>query len=233
MNRPIVPLSAALTLFILTLAAGAAGQGTVPPENLDAFPAVHRGDRVELAARLLTPDQVSGRFVSELNRGYLVVEVALVPKETPFEVNRTDFALRSSQPEMATGAQSAELAAATLQRTAPSSRGVRVMPQVGIGYETGSGGRYDPATRTYGRGGLTTSVGVGVGLEESRPGATEADREVMTLELREKGLPEGLLSRKVSGYLYFPWPETERPATLELEFNGDGAKIRLELPVRR
>jgi PAS domain S-box-containing protein len=118
---------------------------------------------VELAARLLTPDQVSRRFVSELNRGYLVVEVALAPKETPFEVNRTDFALRSSEPEIATGAQSPELAAATLQRTAPSSRGVRVMPQVGIGYETGSGGRYDPATRTYRRGGLTSSVGVSVG----------------------------------------------------------------------
>jgi hypothetical protein len=228
MTRELVTLSAALGL----IAATATGQGMAPPDNLDAFPAVHQDDRVELAARLLTPKQVSQRFVSDLNRGYLVVEVVVKPKAPPFAVNRIDFVLRSEEPDVATGAQSADLAAATLQKTAPTSRGVRVMPQVGIGYETGSGGRYDPVTRTSRRGGLSTSVGVGVGLEGSRPSVTDTDRQVMAIELLEKGLPEGSHSRGVSGYLYFPWPDGDRPNAVELEFKGEEREIRLELPVQ-
>ncbi|MCP5113527.1 MAG: hypothetical protein GY953_22055, partial [bacterium] len=122
-----------------------------------------------------------------------------------------------------------EAIAAGLQRQdQPTDREVTIHPTVGVGYE--SGDRYDP---TYGRrrGGWTTSVGVGVGVGNAPPVAsTPADHETMEIELHEKGLPEGVTTKPVAGYLYFPAPKRyRRTVPWTLEYNGLDERVKVDL----
>jgi hypothetical protein len=53
----------------------------------------------------------------------------------------------------------------------------------------------------------------------------------MELELEEKGLPEGLATKPVSGYLYFPLPSgKKRVLPEELAYLGDDGKVTVKLP---
>ena len=104
--------------------------------------------------------------------------------------------------------------------------------QVGIGYERGR--VYDPATGQEQKvGGVYTSTGVGVGVgTRGGPARTERDREVMELELTEKGLPEGSTKKPVAGYLYFPLPEKKKSDAYQLECTLGGVKSVLALKSR-
>jgi hypothetical protein len=51
----------------------------------------------------------------------------------------------------------------------------------------------------------------------------------MELELTEKGLPEGTVSRPVAGYLYFPSPGKKKSNVYQLECTLGGVKTVLAL----
>src|SRR5271169_2511825 len=57
-----------------------AGQNGIRPRPTpDDYPAREKATGFTLAAAVLTPEQVKKRFATDLNRGYLVVEVAVYP----------------------------------------------------------------------------------------------------------------------------------------------------------
>ena len=225
--------AAAPAVFILfaALGAGEMRQGIKPRADMADYPArVERGG-IAIGAALLSPDQVRHTFASDLNRGYVVVEVAIQPKTgSVLEVLADDFTLRIAGAEATARPASPRAIAAILQKDAAKQSDVAVYPHVGIGYESGSA--YDPVTGTRRARGVNTSVGVGVGVGAGGPrsASTDQDRRTMELELSEKGLPEGPTSKAVASYLYFPLAAKKKGVTYELDYRGDGSKITLRLP---
>src|SRR5262245_45250447 len=204
---------AILAAFPLTLLAET--QDGIPPRrNAADYPAHAQMEGVAVGAALLTQEQVRHNFVSDLNRGYLVVEVSAYPDASEvIELARHHFVLKTAEGTNLSRAADPKTVAGVLARTAGSDRDVALYPSVGIGYESGPR-VYDPVTGTPRGGGLTTSAGVGVGIGPSQSGASEQDRRTMETELSEKGLPDIKTSKPVSGYLYFPATGKERNGLL-------------------
>jgi hypothetical protein len=216
-------------ILILAAALGAAAEdGIRPRADVADFPVYRTDKTADVGAALLTPDQVRGSFSSDLNRGYLVLEVGVYPKGE-VDLGRGDFALRAAGTQTVSYAVSPKVIAGVLQKAASKGNDVTLYPTVGVGYE--SGPSYDPATGTQRRGGWTTGAGVGVGVggNDPRPASTGQDRKTMELELSDKGLPEGKFTQPVAGYLYFPIPARKKPAAYELEYMGRTARLLLPL----
>lgn len=222
------------SLAVLLLAAGvvlAAGhKGTVPRADASRYAAHAAQDGATIGAELLSAERVKRAFVSEVNNCCLVVEVAVYPeKGSSLEIALDDFTLRVPGTGIAAKPSSARLVVAALQKSTASRRDITVSPSVGIGYESG-GPVYDPATGRTRGGGVYTSAGVGVGVGDSRPVASERDRDTMEMELGEKGLPEGTASEPVAGHLYFQMaPKKKGSAGYELEYKLNGQKVTLRL----
>ncbi len=221
---------AAIILTLLTTVASAADQKGIAarPKPTDHQSRARMTD-LQIGASCLTRVEVQREFSSDLNRGYLVVEVAVYPENgKSVELDPGQIFLRLTQDGKPIRAAEARTIARSLQKANAGDRDVAVYPSVGIGYETGG---YDPTTGRTRRGGWTTDVGVGVGVGKGGSGDTDEDRKVMELELTEKGLPKGKFPTPVSGYLYFPLPETLATSVV-LDLNVAGQETRLTLPRR-
>jgi hypothetical protein len=218
-------------MFAISVAQARASDayGTEPRAEASRYPASTQQGQLKIGAQLLTAEQIRRAFATELNRNYLVVEVALFPGSAgPLEVSRMNFALRASGGDAASKPSNPRAVAAMTQQRSSEGRDVTVYPQVGIGYE--SGRTYDPVTGQERRGGgVYTSAGVGVGVGPRESAQTDKDREVMELELTEKGLPEGSANKPVAGYLYFPYPEKKKSEAYQLDCTLGGVKIALAL----
>lgn len=216
-------------LLLAVAGASQVREGTRARADGADYPAHAERDGIAIGAAILSPDQVRNTFATDLNRGYLVVEVALYPNSSSsVDVARSDFALRIAGTQTARAANPRAIAASR-QKGANSPGNIDVYPQVGIGYESGPRG-YDPVTGTVRGGGIRTSAGVGVGGGAPGPASTDRDRKTMELELLEKSLPEGATTRPVAGYLYFPLAARKKSATYELEYQAPGGRIALRLP---
>lgn len=218
-------------ILIAALFAVALPQGTGPRKAAPRYPSHIEVEGGEVGAALLTLEQMRKSFVTDIDRCCVVVEIAIYPTgKNTLEISWDQFTLRVPETDIAAKPSSPELLAAKLQKTAPTKRQVSVYPTVGIGYEKGPRGHDQPTGRTS-RGGVYTSVGVGVGVGTTRPGSTEEDRATMELELSEKGLPEGAVSVPVAGFLYFSLPEAKDKKTFELEYALENETVVLKLTV--
>ncbi len=183
----------------------------------------------KIAASCLSRLDIRKEFSSDLNRGYVVVEVALYPENgKSVEVDPGQIFLRLTEDGKPIRAAEARIIARTLQKASAGDRDVSVYPSVGVGYETS---RYDPNTGVQRPGGWTTDVGVGVGVGNGGAADTDEDRKVMELELTEKGLPKGTFSTPVSGYIYFAAPKTLVTSVI-LDLTLAGQQTKLTLPRR-
>ena len=193
-----------LTCVVLSLASSFlfAAQGTVPATTPAAYPAHILTEGIGMGALVLKDAEVKQRFVSEVGRDFMVVEVGLYPKEgRDLRVQPDRFVLHAGD-NLTVRPESPKVVAAVLQRGEESKHDIVVVPHVGVGYESGRGG-YDPTTGTVRRsGGIYTSTGVIV-MSEPSPGANPRNEETSALELTEKGLPEGTFTKPVAGHLYF------------------------------
>jgi hypothetical protein len=220
-------------LMTLTVVAWAAGPPDVKPRFAAAdYPSHATATSASLGAHLLTPEQVHSEFATDLNRGYVVVEVAVYPDDgTRLDLGPGDFVLRVAGTDTDARPAAPRTIAAVLQKTTARDRDVTVYPTVGVGYESGRG--YDP---WYGgrRGGWSTGAGVGVGVggNRPRPASTEADRKTMELELGDRQLPEKVIAAPVAGYLYFPLAPRKKGTAYVLEYNGGAGRVELPLSVR-
>ncbi len=215
-----------VALISVLVAAGCAAQGIKPRAQAADFPAQTEGKDFTLGAARIPADEVQAAFTTDLSRRYIVVEVAVYPRNgQPVDVNADDFVLRVAGSKDIVRPVRAKTVAAVLQKSAPADRNIDLYPTVGVGYETGG---YDPATGRRG-GGLTTSTGLGVGIGNSRPASTPEDRKVMETELTEKGLPEGKTGKPVAGYLYFPSTPKKKAVAYELEYQSPSGPAVLPL----
>ncbi len=215
-----------------TAFASDAPRGTVPRAAPDKYDAHTVKDGVGIGATLLTVNQARKVFSTNVDRCCIVVEVALYPpKDGITEVSLSDFALRVAGKDIATKPSSAEMVALRLQRPVqPPPPNPDVSGSTSIGWENGG---IDPATgRRLPGHTVTTGASVGVGIggpsQAPRPESTDADRRIIELEFREKGLPEGNTATPVSGYLYFS-VAPKKSAKYQLEYTLNGNKITLAL----
>lgn len=221
---------AALTILTLPLLA-TGPQGTVPLQSAIEYPSHAQAEGAAIGARLLTAKQVHAKFSTDLNSCCLVVEVALYPaKGKTLDVSLNDFALQAGNTGEAMKPSSARLLAAELQHhnvESAQGTGVQVSPVMHMGYESG----IDPITgqRVHG---VDYGVGVGVGVGQNPsmpPASTPRDRDVMQLELSEKGLPQVDTSAPVAGYVYFRLSKDSKKAPHNLEYTLNGKKLSLPL----
>jgi hypothetical protein len=217
-------------ILLLALAIGAVADnphGIAPRTDVSEYPARIKSDGAAVGAALISTEQVRKLFVTDLNRGYLVVEVAVYPGAgKDITVAPSDFVLRIDN--TAVRPADPKTIAGVLYKTTSPDRNVAVYPQVGIGYESGPS-IYDPVRGARRTRGVYTSVGVGVGVGGPQPPAPIEDRKTMELELTEKGLAQGKVSKPVAGYLYFPMPEKKKKANYQLEYALNGKKVVLKL----
>ena len=214
-------------LFIVGLLAGPAGvcwgQSTANAAQT-ANPIAKAGYKLE--ARLLKQAEISHQFVSDVNRGHLVVEVTLEPTAGAIDIHRTDFQLTvSGDTERIAAAEPASVAA-YLQKTAPAYRDVTVTPEVGVIYRAGRpqpDPTFDPnypIDRASRR--VTIRTGTDIQFGNQTGGLTDEDRKVMETELSDKELSEGKTNRRVVGYLYFRVDHPQKVDRISLDYSPPG-----------
>lgn len=218
----------------------AAAEGTVPRTRPSEYPSFQAVEGTTVAAALLKETEIRQHFVSDLGKGFLVVEVAVYPKEEGMvEIVPDQFILRVVGKDLTLRPENPSVIAGVLQVKNTPQRDVHVVPQVGIGLE--SGRRYDPrGTGTYdsrngtydSRGGVYTSTGVGVLVGGGSAGGVSipADRNATEIELREKALPAVETGKPVAGHLYFLADKnTLKNKKQKYELEWEGKKFLLTL----
>lgn len=247
-------MSCCALLPFLLLAADV--QGIRPRAAADSYPAQATASAgLKLGAEVLGLQEVRNTFATDLNRGYLVVEVGLFPADgKPWDVTLSDFSLRIGSDKMVRAVSGRTIASILQQKRTRKGQhqqqgpaDVTIYPSATIGYETAGGldNRVDPDRRDRRRGGGWYGgggVGVGVGGASAGPpmdpSVKDANRSTMELELTEKGLPEGEVSRPTAGYLYFPLADAKASSKVayELQYQpvaGDRARVELKSPTRK
>ncbi len=217
-----------------TVTALASDTGTRPRPSSADYPVSRPAKSATIAAILVTPDQVKRIFPAEVNKKYVVVEVAVYPEAGEVvDVKSLDFGLRFGPDVVRYPATPQDIAAAWREKRDPPSlgRAVDVTTETGVTYGTGT----DPTTGQRTRGWSTyEGVGVGAGRPPDAPPAPPGyDPNVIEAVAREKALPQGKTGDAVAGYLYFPQPAKKHKGdALELRYSSGGASVTLPLPAK-
>jgi hypothetical protein len=231
----VAPMIRYLRLLILTTAAVAlaAAPGTVPRPKAADYAIHGEIDGTQIGLAVISAAEAKKLIVSDPSAEFLVIEVALYPQPGhDLAVSRNNFRFYVRGRDRALYPENPKVVASLLQEKNSRAKDVVLVPQVGVGYESGGTG-YDP---TYGRyprrGGWYTSTGVGVGVDNAGP-VSPKDRDTMELELTEKGLPDGTATRPIAGFLYFRLDnKTIKNANVHyrLEFDLAGKTATFALP---
>jgi hypothetical protein len=223
--------SASLTLVLSMLVL--AGDGLPPRASSSDYPVRQETKSATIAAVRVTPEQLNKTFPSDLAKKYIVLEVAIYPKEGPaVEVAALDFVLRFGDSE--SRPETAEEVAWIWhpQGTAhPDLKGnTHVTTESGVILENGR----DPSTGRRVNGvGTYETVGVSNAPSQTAPRApssSRVDADRLEALLKKWALPEGKTNSAVAGYLYFRLPAKKTKGAWELQYAHDGSSANLELP---
>jgi hypothetical protein len=224
-------LTAVVTAAMAALAL-ADDTGTRPRPSSADYPVSRPVKSATIGAVLVAPDQVKRIFPAEVNKKYIVVEVAIYPLAGEVvDVKSLDFGLKFGADVVRYPATPQDVAAMWREKGDQLSpgHGVDVTAESGITYGAGT----DPTTGQRTRG-WSTYEGVGVGAgrpPDAPPPPPGYNPNVMEAVAREKALPEGTARDAVAGYLYFPLPSKKhKGAALELRYSKDGSSVTLPLP---
>lgn len=212
---------------LLAVSATAAGEhGIAARRSATKYAAHGKLAGMAVGAHLLTVKQVQAKFVTEVSRCCLVVEIGLFPSSgKAVQAAPADFTLTSPNISSPFMPESPKVVAYAVSKARTSETKVSIYPSVGVGYGTGGGGPWGYPGYP-GPGGVYTTVGVGVGVgKASEP--SSADQATMQTELKDKSLPSGSFTKPVAGYLYFRVPFDKGP--YELHFRSGQKTLTLRL----
>jgi hypothetical protein len=235
-------LRSVLTATFVTAVLVAGEHGIHPRPTPDDYPARETAKGFTLAAAVLTPEQVKKRFATDLNRGYIVVEVAVfLEKDHDVTMATKDFMARFGSQSDIERPVSPQTIAARLGKKDTTSASTEVPSKVHVytgetvGYEHGSvGPNGRPNSGVY----TATTTGVGVGDSPYPPPPTQAssssgmDRTSIQTELDDFSLPEHTLKEGTGGYLYFDRPAKGKSSPLHLTYYGELGKVELTVPMK-
>jgi hypothetical protein len=219
-----------ICLSMLWVCAQAADTGLTPRRSPGDYPVHQDAVHASIAATRLNSDRAAKIFTPEIARNYVIVEVAVYPKDgATVDVQWFDFALRFGGQQETRPDTPQETAVPWREKTGIKDK-VQVTTETGVVISS----QKDPVTgrRTTGVG-TYEGVGVGVGQPPPDPPAPGPDPRLIEDRLRARALPEGKTSQAVAGYLYFARP-TKKPkdASLVLIYSSDGTTVVLPLPVK-
>jgi len=240
-----------LFIFIFVCMPLYCAEGTVPREKAASYPHSAVVEGIGIGSSLLKEAEIKQRLISKLGSDFVVIEVALYPQtDNPVEILPDQFVLRIPGKNLAFRPENPKVLAGMIQKDPKDGRDIRVVPHVGIGYESG-GPVYDPNTRPYDRPGgyedgrpgydpnygrrrgIYTSTGVGVMVGAGSPTSPlPEDRDMAEIELSEKSLPGGTIIKPVAGFLYFfvgKKIQKDRKVGYQLEYELRGKKVVLPL----
>ena len=197
-----------------------AGDGRTPRSSSADYP-VHRDTATAtIAAVRVSAEQLNKTFPSDFAKKYVVVEVAIYPKDgATIDVATMDFVLRLADSESRPDTPE-EIAGLWRPHTAHPdlTSKTHVTTETGVIVASGTDpntGRRVTNTGTYER------VGVSNGDDPNRPvnyptgSSVDADR--MEAQLGKWELQDGKTSSPVAGYIYFPVPQKKSKGALELQ----------------
>jgi hypothetical protein len=220
-----VAWSCVLGSLIFSFAA-CAGDGLNPRPAATDYPVHGQMDDTEMAAVILPPKDVSKVFSSEIARDYIVVEAAIYPGPTPFDVAATDFALRVGQ-RTGRADRPIDVVLWPEKRDPLSRTAVDVTAEAGVVY----GRTSDPVNGTRQNVGTYSGVDV-ASRRDDTPSPPGPDQRLLDDKIRRLALPEGITKTAVAGYLYFPQHGAKRkkPDQVELQWLKDDAAVHLVFP---
>lgn len=220
-----------LTASIFAALAAADDSG-VPPRNKPADYPTHQAVKTtELAAVLISPDQVRRIFSAEVAKAYTVVEVAVYPGDgQKFEVDFLDYSLKiGGQIVHADKPDNVMIPWGNKSGPAVPNRGPNVTEDTGVIVAHGT----DPAT-----GRSRTAVGtweeVGVSnypRPPDQPSQRKPDQTALYNRIADRALPQGETAKPVAGYLYFPqYGKKRKNDPVALNYSHDEVSIDLKSP---
>jgi len=229
----------AVSAIVVTAALVAGDHGIRPRPTPDDYPARVAGKGYTLAAAVLTPQEVKKQFATDLNKGYVVVEIAVFPQAgQDVTLSTKDFMARyGSGSEIERPVSPDTIAARLGKKDSPSSPDlpgkVHVYTGETIGYEHGTVG---PNGRSGGGVYTATTTGVGVGDRPYPPPPPASsggmDAAGIQAELDDLSLPDKTITENTGGYLYFAKPGKGKSSPLHLTYYGEQGKIELALPMK-
>ena len=203
--------------FVTAASLATAGpKGTIPKASADLYlvHADHNGTRI--GAALMSPDEVRRVFGFDVDRGCIIVEVALYPPDDKErKVLLSDFSLRIAGTDTAVKPSTATVVAANWRQQLRMQQDVKTELDGEVAFGPG----------------LVHLEGQVRFEKVDSPAypASEKDAATLEAELTDKGLPEGKTSSPVAGYLYFPVLQGKKHTTLQLEYETNGSSVILEL----
>lgn len=226
----------------------AQSSGIRPRPSSQDYPVEGKTATLSVGASTLSGSDLRTRFVADLNKRYIVVEVAVYPAAGSLNVSPEDFTLKAGD-RYIRPAEPAVVASSIHPRT-PSGRSpalggreIDVTPTAEIAHE--SYPVYGQDGKIHNQGAWITGTGVAVSGPVSRNGAagyptdpdrSDRDRAAVEAELADKSLPEARISQPVAGYLYFPEPaHFDKKTVLKLQYSSADAteskdSLTLQLP---
>jgi hypothetical protein len=221
-------LTCAFAIATLSITARGAATGVPPRAVASEYPSHGQADAATIAAAIVPPNQVAKMFSPEINKQYIVVEVAIYPEGgVPFDVQSADFALRVGQ-RVGRADRPLDVSPWREDRRPLGRLPVDVTTEVGVIHESSD----DPA---YGRQhGVGTYTGVSVSTPDRNvpppPPDPRVDPRAVYDKVRRLALAEGETKRAIAGYLYFPqYSKRKKQDEIELKYAKDDASVNLIL----
>ena len=219
---------------LLISALAFAGDGRTPRSSSADYPSRADTKTATIAAGRVSPEQLNKTFPSDFAKKYVVVEVAIYPKDgATVDVATMDFVLRLANSESRPDAPD-EISGLWRPRTAHPdlTSKTHVTNETGVIVASGvdpNTGRRVTNTGTYER------VGVSSGDDPNRPmnyptGSSSADADRMEAQLAKWELQDGKTLSPVAGYIYFPVAQKKSKGALELQYAHENSSANLTLP---
>jgi hypothetical protein len=179
---------------------------------------------------MVPSDQVAKMFSNSISQHYVVVEVAIYPRDgQDFDVQSFDFSLRVGG-QVSHAERPQDVAPWPGAPHSSSRLPVNVTTETGVIY----GRSNDPV---YGRRqGVGTYEGVGIETGGSRqpdppPSKSGPDPRIVEEKVRDQALPEGRTRTAIAGYLYFPqYAKRKKSDPVELDYSKDDLSAKLPFP---
>ncbi len=221
-----------MRFFLACLIAGAAfasDQGVPARSSPNDYAVQGPAGAAKIAAAIIPPNQVSKMFSPDINKNYIVVEVAIYPQPgMPFDVESSDFALRVGQ-HVGRADKPLDVAPWPESHRTPSHLPVDVTTEAGVIHESSN----DPV---YGRQhGTSTYSGVAVSSADPNnappPPDPRVDPRIVSDKLQRMALAEGDTKAAIAGYLYFPqYAKRKKSDEIELKYAKDNLTLNLLFP---
>jgi hypothetical protein len=221
-----------IPVVLTSVLLASAGDLGVPPRAGAADYPVHQDTKAAtLAAARVPVRQVEKMFSPEIARQYVVLEVAVYPKDGhSFDVDWFDFGLKTGE-TVAHVEKPRDVATPWPEKSSQPDKPVTVATETGVIYSRTN----DPVNGRQSGWGTYTGVAVTNDPRAATPPPVPKqgpDPQMVEQRIREKSLPQGGTRSAVAGYLFFPQYNVKhrKGESSELQWSKDDDSAVLRLP---